>query len=473
MERTYQQEIRPAQVRTKTLQFFETLGDLAAALQGIRGPRYLVLFSEGFEERLLEQGQVSGVSQMKIVLDALARTGWEVHGMALGRQQSLAGRSMGFLADATGGHFYRNMQPASALGRMIEQTSSAYVLTVQPTDLGTPGSFHEIEVRLPDRRGEVRHRAGFHTPSDESFAPVSFDALAVGGAVATFQDGGAIGIRMLAVAFKGQVDEELVDGASEAQVPLVIELAGRDLAKRAEGGPLQLIVDGYLLVPPTGAVPLFLQPLVLDPVSHAAAFAANGGVKLFANVSLPAGEHRVRVVVRDPIRQDRTVATLTVSVPRFGAGVPQVLPPIYPEIEDRWLYVSQEASSLEVDPSFPFQFESRYFLPQVAPEIVAGQPMTVFLAAVDLPDDGAALRLVLETEAGEPIPSDRTHIGGTTEHGADGLVRVMASLDTAGLAPGRYRLRLVWSDAAAGVVREAWQGFSVVSGPSAPGPASG
>lgn len=468
MEADFQRETRPAQVRTQSFRFLETLGDLAAALESIRGQRYFVLFSAGLEERVLEtRGNSSGASELHRVLEQFAETGWEVHAMAVGRQQSLAGRSMGFLADATNGYAYRNIQPTAALGRMVELTSTAYVLTVQPTNLGPAGTYNPIEVRLRAGGGEVRHRTGIRTPSLESFEPTTFDALAVGGAVATWQDGGAIGTRMLAVPFKGAGDSssagaDLPGSAPEARVPLVVELTGRDLKARAQGEPLHLIVDGYRLIPPSGAIPLFVQPLVLDPATHATAFAADGGVKLFANVSLPAGEHRLRVVVRDPIQKDYSVATLPVSVPRFGVGVPQVLPPMYPEVENRWLYVGHEGLASNVDTSFPFQFEDRYFLPQVAPSVTAGAPMTVFLAAVDLPDDGAALRLVLETASGEPVSNDRMQIGGTTERAEDGLIRVMASLDTAGLTPGQYRLRLVWSDAGTGVIREAWKGFAVI-----------
>ncbi len=464
MEADFQRETRPAQVRSQSFRFLETLGDLAAALEAIRGQRYFVLFSAGLEERVLEsRGNSSGASELHRVLGQFSETGWEVHAMAVGGQQGLGGRSMGFLADATNGYAYRNMQPAAALGRMIELTSTAYVLTVQPTNLGPEGSYNPIDVRLRSGRGEVRHRVGIRTPSLESFEPATFDALAVGGAVATWQDGGSIDTRLLAMPFKEPGVGE-TPGGSGARVPLVIELAGADLRERAAGGPLHLIVDGYLLVPPSGAIPLFVQPLVLDPASHAAAFAAKGGVKLFANIALTAGEHRVRVVVRDPIQKDYSVATLPVSVPRFGAGIPQVLPPLYPEVEDRWLYVGQEGVASTVDAGFPFQFEGSNFLPQVTPSVRAGAALPIFLAAVDLPDDGAGLRVVLETAAGDPMPNDRMQIGGTMERAENGLIRVMASLDTTGLTPGQYRLRLVWSDAETGVVREAWQGFAVVPG---------
>lgn len=463
METTYQQEIRPAVVRQQSFRFLQTLGDLASALRDVRGQRFFVLFSAGLEEWVLEgSSQSSGASQLTDILGGLTRTGWQVHAVQTTTQQSMFGRGMGFLAAATGGSFYRNMQPARALGSMMEQSSAAYVLTVQPESLGAAGSYHAIEVDLvADRRSEVHHRAGFFTPSETGFDAQSYDALAVGSVVATYEDGGALAPRVFAVAWKP--DAASGDGAAtEARVPMVIEIGGAALAAMPAEGSRRLWVDAYRLVPPSGAQPLFVQPLALDPVQHAVALDPRGGVKVFAEVALPPGEHRLRVVVRDPAGLSRSVTTASVFVPDFARAEPQVLPPIYPDQGDRWLYVSHRAPE-SAAPAFPFQFEARKFMPQARATVAEGTLLPVFLAGIDLPDGGAALRLNLETAAGEPIADERLRIAGTSEREPNGLLRVMAQLDTGGLDPGGYRLRLSWSDAVRGVVKEAWQGFTVVA----------
>gem|GEM_PF-4552629 len=460
MESGFQRETRPLMVRNQSMRFLDTLGELGDALREIRGQRYFVLFSAGLEESLIAGlgQQVSGAGELERVLDRFARTGWEVHAVAVGAPQSAAGLGMGFLAKATGGHFYRNMQPQRALSRMIEQTSVAYVLTVQPEALGAPGTYHPIEVHLRDgRRAEVHHRAGFFTPAASALDPAALDALTVGSAVAELEDGGDFTVRMLAKAFK--VHTPL---GEQAQVPVVLEIDAADLPAPAANEPLQMLVEAYRMIPPTGSVSLFVQPLVLDPQHHARAFAAGGGVKLFASVSLPPGEHRLRVVVHDPAHQRRSVKTVSVFVPAFAEGGPQVLPPVFPETEKRWLYVNHAGGASSDDEDFPFHFKGRKFMPQVDPQIAAGGKLPVFLAAVALPDGGAGLRLVLEKSSGEAVPNDSLHIGGASERDAQGVLRVMAELDTSALAPGPYRLRLVWSDPEHGVVREAWQGFTVL-----------
>lgn len=467
MEATYQQETRPEQVRAQSFRFLGTMRDLAEALRDVRGQRFFVLFSAGIEEWIVENSASgSGARQLTEILDGFERSGWEVHAVSSATPASsltagTLGTGMTFLASATGGRFYRNMQPTAALGVMMEQVSASYVLTVQPAILGAVGSYHEIKVRLPQgTKGQVRHRAGFHTPSVTSFEPRSFDALAVGSEVATWEDGGDLAPRVFAVAWK---PEQSAESSGDARVPIVVELAGSLLITgAASSSPRQLWVDAYRLVPPSGAVPLFVQPLIIDPVEHAKALDPDGGVKIFAEAELPAGEHSIRVVVRDPANGSRSVTTTTISVPDFSNAQPQVMPPIYPDLDNRWIYVSHRGAQPVTSDVFPFRFETKQFMPQAMARVAAGTNLPVFLAGSDLPDGGQALRLYLETESGEPIENDRLQIAGASERDPNGLLRVMAQLDTAGLDPGDYRLRLAWSDDEQGIIREAWQPFTVV-----------
>lgn len=467
MEETYQEEIRPEQVRAQSFRFLGTMRDLAEALRDVRGQRFFVLFSAGVEEWILEDSVSGGAGrQLTEILDDFGRSGWEVHAVSSATPaSSLTGGTLApgltFLASATGGRFYRNMQPTAALGLMMEQMSASYVLTVQPAVLGAVGSYHEIEVRLPKGvKGQVRHRAGFYTPSITAFEPRSFDALAVGSEVAAWEDGGALAPRVFAVAWK---PEQTVESEGAARVPIVVEIAGSLLGtESAATAPRQLWVDAYRLVPPSGAVPLFVQPLVIDPVQHAKALDPAGGVKVFAEAELPAGEHSIRVVVRDPADESRSVTTALVSVPDFSEAQPQVMPPIYPDLDNRWIYVSHSGAQPVTSEVFPFRFKAKQFMPQASARVAAGTQLPVFLAGADLPDGGQALRLYLETESGEPIPNDRLQIAGASERDSNGLLRVMARLDTAGLDPGGYRLRLAWSDDERGIVREAWRPFTVI-----------
>lgn len=441
-------------VRDRSLDLLETLADLAAALKDVRGQKYFVLFSEGIDESVLENPFDSmGKRQLANVMDSFRRSGWIVQSVDVGRPNTNT-RGMFLLVEGTGGDQFQNYNDLSqAMGRMLEQTGVSYVLSFQPPELALDGRYHEIEVRLKKPAGvKVRHRDGYYAPQPSS-AEERDELVAAGDRIASYRDGGAFEVAGMAAPFK------LAD--STALVPVVLEIHGPSLV---EGGHerelVDLQVDAYLLDEHLGATPLSGKRVAVDLAQHGE-LVATGGLKILTDYRLAPGEHRLRFVINDAALNRRAVATMVVSVPDYQNDKPHVLEPFFPETSMRWLLVNLTELEAERDASFPFHFGERKFVPQVRVTLDRDQVVPICLVAFNLPSANPDLQLELSAADGSPLESGLVQIASAPESTADGTIRIMARLDTAGLAAGEYWIRVSHREDENGVAVESSRRFRV------------
>ena len=451
MEAEYQEAIVNV-VRDRSLDLLETLADLATALKDVRGQKYFVLFSEGVDEAVLENPFDSvGKKQLSQVVRAFRRSGWVVQSVDVGRPD-INTRGMFLLANETGGDQFQNFNDLSqAMGRMLEQTSVSYLLSFQPPELAFDGSYHEIEVRLKRPTGvKVRHRDGYYAPQQSE---EGFELVAVGDRIGSYRDGGAFEVSGMATPFKL---------ASEAAlVPVVLEIHGPSLLEGAHKREIvDLQADTYLMDDYLGAIPLLGKRIAVDLTQHGELM-ATGGLKVFAEIRLAPGEHRLRFVINDAALDRRAVATVTVSVPDYQDGIPQVLEPFFPETSMRWLLVNLTEPDSDQKASFPFQFGDRKFVPQVQVTLDRNQVVPLCLVAFNLPPSGPSLKLELSAADGNPMEGDFVQIASAPEKTADGAIRLMARLDTTGLTAGEYSIRVSHRDDQGDGVTESSRSFRV------------
>lgn len=421
--------------RDRALDLLETLADLATALEEVRGQKYFVLFSEGIDQSFFEDFSNSqGSRRLFEALRSFRRSGWIMHAVNVARGTGVE-RGMFALVSATDGREYRDFNRLDeAMGQMLEQTSVSYVLSFQPEGLAHDGGYHEIEVRLRQHKdARVRHRDGFFAPRATHPLAEEDYLVAVADRVASEREGGPLRVAAIAVPFR--------DTGATARVRAVVEIDGPDLLQDQQGDLLPLEIETYLLDPDVGAVSLSTRKVTLD-VSSQGELVRGGGVKILQEHLLGAGEHQLRVAVIDRGNGRRSLVTVPVVVPDFRTPRARVLEPFFPELSRSWLVVRETEQAVGSPDQSPFQFGGRRFVPRADVSLQPGQVVPVVAMGFDLAESSPRLRVELVSEDGTRPDSGSLVMMTEPERTEDKLYRVMAELDTTGLAPGRYEIRV-------------------------------
>jgi hypothetical protein len=320
------------------------------------------------------------------------------------------------------------------MGQMLERTSVSYVLSFQPEGLASDGSYHEIEVRLRRPEGaKVRYRDGFFAPPDSELGQGKDFLVAVADRVASEKDGGPLRVSAIAIPFRHAADT--------ARVSAVVEIDGPDLLVDQQGGPIPIEIETYLLDQDVGAVFLSVRRLTLDLASQSELI-RGGGVKVVEDHLLGPGEHQLRIAVLNSGSDRRSLVTVPVVVPEYQSTLPVVLEPLFPELSRSWLVVRETAGTVGSPESPLFEFGGRQFVPRADVRLQPGQIVPVVVMAVDLPESAPALQLELVAEDGTRPTAGSLGLVSEPERSEEGLYKVMAELDTEGLTPGRYEIRI-------------------------------
>jgi tetratricopeptide (TPR) repeat protein len=229
------------------------------------------------------------------------------------------------------------------------------------------------------------------------------------------QEGGALPL----AAFASAVGP--ASGGVETLV--VLEIAGAALLKES-ASPLYVDVCLYVLTgDPPAVTASVLQTVAID-LEQQGEVLADGGLQLVRRLVLPAGEHSLRVLVRNRANRDLALRVLPLSVPTFAAGTPALLGPFFAPSPGRWLLVPASAGPTAV-PGPPAT-------PPALPLIAVGGAAE--LQVVTSPGQGAGLEIELrrdgKTIAAVPaVVAERTPL-------AAGLELLTLSFDLPALPSG-------------------------------------
>jgi VWFA-related protein len=198
LQQSLQKPATDSLARGKVTQLMRSLAGIGRILDSVRGRKYVLFFSEGFETRLLsgDAGPAGGTgapfssapvnesandavsgeiwkvdsdarfgstSTRSVLMLALAEfrrsdtvlhtidiSGLRAAGDASNNARPGSGTDALFtMASETGGDLVRNAnQLGSEMEKLIERTGLVYVLAYQPTQRIRPGAFHEIRVKV-------------------------------------------------------------------------------------------------------------------------------------------------------------------------------------------------------------------------------------------------------------------------------------------------------------------------------------
>ena len=185
----------------------DTLRQMARILSSVEGRKHLILFSEGFDGRLLfgrqpdhfdeemrqetdliERGQIAQVdtdqrfgntqlqTQVHQMLREFNRANTVIHtvdisGLRADSREEDRVRVVGrdalfYLANETGGRLHEDANDFGVeLEEVLESSTVTYLLSFQPTDPGEAGDHHRLRVRARSPKGaRISHRMGYYTP---------------------------------------------------------------------------------------------------------------------------------------------------------------------------------------------------------------------------------------------------------------------------------------------------------------------
>jgi VWFA-related protein len=368
------QSRRDVQILTQSME------SLARLLRAARGHKQVLLFSEGFDSRLLAGegdqerrdatqraiqtghlaqvdsdavfGSRSVVDQLTRLAEELRRSDCTVHGIDVGPVQDSGRDGLVTLARDTGGEFIASAaNTEEAFGRLARRSTFTYLLAYRPDELAMDGSYRKIRVKLKDsvRNARVVHRPGY-------FAAASYpEGISARLALAERmldRQGGAIKARVHAVPTAEAVGDR-------HYVPVVVEVKGPSFLGRGATDGSGSVVDAevfvYALGKDGGIVDYFSQGISFDLANHGDSLRRNG-FKLFAPLLLPSGRFTLRALVRNADQDRLGVALSSLSVPALAKEArAQRLPEKL--LDPEWLLVRAERRDLSQYPQLPDPLE--------------------------------------------------------------------------------------------------------------------
>jgi len=474
-----------SQERGRVAQQVSSLGTMARLLDSVRGRKYVLLFSEGFESRLLTgnagdfatplgrtsvtqdtSGEAAVQGQIWLIdndtrMGSSATRGFLEEAMAVFRRADVvlntvdisglrANEEVGSrtargtdalytLANEASGELIRNANRLSGdLQRMIDRTSLVYILAFRPV-LSKPGQFHELKVKVNAPTSRIVCRAGYYEPRPyQSLTPIE-RALASGDLLTGGGGPSEIALRMIAAPFAA--------GPRVAQVPVILEIPGRPLI---EGGPdawRQLQIYAYASDGNGTLMDYLTQEISLDLGKVRPRLEASG-IKFYGTMFLPPGRYALRVLAREVLTGRSGFTSASLTVPSVPGGEPTLLPPFFPDLggPDSWILVrsKSKSNSLAGPVAYPFAVQGDSFIPAAMPVLSAGTAAQVAVMSFNL---GSA---PLKTEV---LGSDGTRrnvdvqMVRRSDTEPDGAGAFLFSFKPDGLEPGPYLLRVSAPDA--------------------------
>ena len=458
----------------------KSYADLARLMSEVKGRKYVVYLSEGFDstlitgtagteesqqtaqDRTINQlgsitntdsgnesfGDTRSQNAMEKMLDEFRRADCiieavDIGGLRAGNDQGLqhvnGKEGLTNMARSTGGDFYQNFNDFSvALGQMVRRTGVTYVLSFQPDNLKPDNSFHKLRVELKNapRGARVVARPGYYSPRPFKEQPVMQRLLEAGSDVLG-EESGALATSVLAAPFAASGDHN-------AWVPVVIEVNGASLLAGKQDPKLPVEIYVYAL-DQNGSVQDFVTQTVGLDLTKAESGLRQGGLKFFAQLALPKGNYTLRTLVRNGTTGASSLRVTELAVP--GRGESALLPAFFPEAPGRWVMVRQTLKQGQEQMPYPFMLKDQPFIPASKPVLAPGQEAQLVLQGYNLgAGDLKAEARVLAAD-GKEVPGGDFKLGGRDGAGG-GPVRLVASFRPPALPPGDYRLRVTLTDGA-------------------------
>ena len=467
--------------------FTSSLSNLGRALNSVQGRKQVVMFSEGFDSRLLigrdtmdadndldnqniaggfsylvdndaRYGSTTLQNQMNRMLEEFRRAdcviqavdigGLRDHTDATNRQQVNGQDSLFYMAHETGGELYKDANNlGDQLNRLLNRTSLTYVLTFERSDLKTDGSYHHLRVKVAKLPVGARlaHRTGYYAPRPfKDLSPLEKNLLA-SDKIAAGTPRRDIAMNVLLAPFRSS--------PKEAYVPVILEVAGRSLLSGQTGDKVNVEIYAYASDAQGQMRDFFTQKVGFDLNKGRKGFEETG-LKYYGHLDLAPGDYRVRVLVRNALSGHTAVESVQVKVPAYGETQPFLLPPFFIDKGSRWLMLrendqtgrSGNSSTAGSSVFYPFTVSGEPYVPSAKPVLRGNEKARVCLVAYNLGKGDVSVQGQVVSPDGKSAPAPGLAMVERTATGITGLDKLMATFEPGGLGAGDYVLQVAVTD---------------------------
>ncbi len=474
----------------------DTLQKMAQVLGSIEGRKHVILFSEGFDGRLLfgrqpdffdedmqreiraiQDGRYAevdtddryGNTQLQVLINQMVREfgranavihAVDISGLRADLPEENRARIVGrdalfYISNETGGGFHEDANDfGKELRAVLESSNVTYLLSFEPSAPGPPGERHRLSVRSRAPRGsQVSHRMGYVTPRPFGDLHPMEKRLLASDLIATATETDGLHVDVLAAPFQA--------AEAEAYVPVIIEVGGNELLQGHENGHLPVEIYAYVTDDTAQMRDFFSRVVTLDLAGREDTF-ANTGLKYYGHLNLGPGAYLVRVLVRNAVSGRTGVATVELEVPMYTNGQPVLLPPFFLEEPGSWFLVREQAGDQYARTTvYPFTVNGEPYVPSAVPLLpLTDDPEGAALCLVgyNLGSGDLTLQATVTNLEGEAMAGGRLSLRERTVTGIAGLDKLIAAFQPTGLEPGDYTLSVA-------VVNQATQARSANSIP--------
>lgn len=386
------------------------LGELGRTLRVLPGRKQVILFSEGFDPRLVRGRDVHsnaddqddvlqttsgnvwrvdtdaryGSSMTMTLLEEMARTlrgsdvvlhAVDIQGVRVQNDENGArinsNDGLHLLSRPTGGEVFKNSNDVNAdLEKMLRSQDVVYVLGFH-APATKDGKFHELKVRVTGVAGaRVFYRAGYYESGAESALERSLSNAEI---ILNDLPQNDVRVATLAAAFPR---------SGSAAVPMVIDIAGDGLVRDARTNDVIAEVYVYAFDDQGVVRDRSYQRLNVD----SARLAGHSGIKYFSTLNLSPGKYEVKTLVRVAGTERKGFARTDVDVPaEYDVAL---LPPMFLDDPASWVVV--RGTSHDAAVPYPFHINGEPFMPSASAQVANGAARRVAVFVFNVAPDELA-----------------------------------------------------------------------------------
>ena len=476
--------------------YSRALGEMAKALNSVKGRKHVLYFSEGFDSRLLlgrqttdketeddnvnimfgqtwmvdndsRYGNTGLQGNLQRMLEEFRRADCVIEAVDIGGLRAGADQNsrpsgqegLFYIANETGGELFKDANNLrEPLEKVLERTSVTYLLTFERSDLKLDGSYHKLRVKATNLPAGARlaYRAGYYAPRPfKDLDPLEKNLLASDG-IASASPKRDIDLNVLAAPFRAT--------AALSYVPVIVEIGGRSLLDGQTGSKLNLELYSYVSDSEGQMKDFFSRRVDLDLGKEQGRQAMlDGGVKYYGHFDLPPGIYHVRVLARNADTGRTGVQTARVEVPAYGQTQPVLLPPFFMEDRQKWLLVRENShEGQQASVIYPFTVEGQPYVPSARPTLHGESTAKLCLVAYNLGKGDVSVQGQVVAADGKSSVSGHLSKVQRTATGIQGLDKLLATFDSTGLNAGNYVLQVAVTDPKTGVRHASSLPFQVI-----------
>lgn len=420
------QKLQEHSYKVHVSRYINELKNLAQALNEVQGRKHLLLFSEGFDSKVLFgthkelqedvksflDGKFGAIDSDKRFGDAnlrfslfeslkkLVNSDCLIHTMDIGGLRtgektiedyegiSLKSRRRGehtlfILSENTGGRAYKNINNLDKpLERILKLTNSYYLIGYYSKAKGKEGKFHQIKVKVTRPGLIVSHRKGYYerkayreySPLEKQFQLAEYVTKDIIQKDIEF-DG-------FITAFQGE--------KSIARIPLFLEFPGKQfLEKKRMSDEIPIEVYGYAVNSNGQFTDFFSQTFKLKPAKFEEKL-KTVGIKYYDMLFVPPGDYKIKCIVRNSETGEIGSNIQSVSVPNYESEKLVMSEPVFVDFKKDWIicygYDPEKPSGRKMGMlgDYPYTVEDQKFFPDVKPVIEELSPAQVYFKVYNL-----------------------------------------------------------------------------------------